>query len=428
VALGAPGLAHADVRREGDWSGDDPGVTLDLDNVPRADALRELAEAAGWSLVVNGALNRDLVSVHADDQPASKLLAVLLADGRYVVRRDDDLLSIRLEGDAGPAWSAAAPPVPPVPPVPPTPPAGSADERDRMVTGGNLRIEASEVVRDVTVMAGNLDVWGTVAGDLSVWGGNAVIHKGARVRGDAAAIRGTLTLESGAVVDGDVGVFGGELHREDGARIGGDVHDGLRKQGRHHRHERAAKAERAAKTKQTGTAATKGFFQTAADAINGAALLFVFGAVLLALAPERMEKLKIQIASHPMRSFAMGVVGLVAGTLLAAAVSLTVIGIPFVIVGLLAAIVGTLAGVCSVLETVGAGLLGHRTKNPYVHLAVGGLLFLVVGHLPFVGGFVRAAVFFTAFGSLVATRAAGLVPENLRRGPPYRTPPAADAM
>jgi hypothetical protein len=73
-----------------------------------------------------------------------------------------------------------------------------------------------------------------------------------------------------------------------------------------------------------------------------------------------------------------------------------------------------------VLETVGGALLSHRTKNPYVHLACGGLIFLVAGAIPFVGWLVKLVVILTALGSVVATRGAGLVPLKGRFGHPYR--------
>jgi hypothetical protein len=419
-----PGAALAEVRHEGDWSDSDPEVTLDLNDVPRVEAVKRLAEAAGWSVVLN-VPKGEAVSVHAKDLPASKLLDVLLADGRYVARRDDKLLAIG--PDTGPAPSVA-PPIPPQAPPPPAQPLADSDDDDgpdRMVTGGSLRIERGEVVRDVTVMGGNLEVSGTVTGDLLVMGGHVVLHPGARLKGDASAFGGSLMLESGASVDGDVGVFGGSLHREDGARIGGEVHEGMHRRAHHRGKHHVAKAA-APETPKPPEKATPGKLARVADALNGAAILFVFGAVLLALAPDRMDKLRAQIAGHPMKSFALGVVGLFGGIALAAAVCLTVIGIPFVIVGILAAIVGTLAAMCSVLETVGGALLAHRTKNPYVHLAFGGLLFLVAGAIPFIGGFVKLAVILTALGSLIATRGAGIIPTKLR-GAPYRTSAIVDA-
>ena len=448
LAAVAPSVAHADVRLEGDWS-DDPDVTLDVDDVPRAEAVNRLAAAAGWSVVIR-APKGDRVSVHVKDQPASKVLDMVLSDGRYVARRDDTLVSVSPEAVGGaetppppPNDSTAPLGVPPIPsdpadpPIPAIPPPGAGrvgghdDGRDRFVTGGNLRINADEVAHDVTVMGGNLDVFGTVTGDLEVMGGNVVIHRNAHVRGDAGVVGGVLTIESGAAVDGDAGVFGGELRREDGARVGGEIHEGVRpERRRHHHRERAARTAEAPAPPATSAAPARTppgswlrqHAQRAADALNGAALLFVFGAVLLALAPDRMDRLRAQIAGHPMRSFATGVVSLIAGIVLAAAVSITIIGIPIAVVGILGALIATLAGVCSVLETIGGALLSHRTRNPYVHLAVGALLVLVAGAIPYVGSLLRVAVLLTALGSVVATRAAGLFPAKSRFGAPYRQP------
>ena len=40
----SPQRAHSEVTRSGDWPGEEPRVSLDLSGVPRAAALRELAE------------------------------------------------------------------------------------------------------------------------------------------------------------------------------------------------------------------------------------------------------------------------------------------------------------------------------------------------------------------------------------------------
>lgn len=426
----APSVARAEVRREGAWPANDPAVTLDLDGVPRGEALNRLAKAAGWSIVVT-APSGDPVNLHVADQPADKVLELLLADGRYVARRDANLLAIAPDKS-----DAAAPPVPPVPPPPPVPaapppsaaPAPPAppsvprtlpddeddDGLDRTVTGGSLRIEKGEVVHDVTVMGGNLDVWGTVSGDLSVMGGNVHIHRGARVKGDAALIGGTLTMDTDTAIEGDVRVLGGKLERETGAKIGGEVHDGMSKVKEHKKkHGKGAKDDDEPRSSTPASLARR-----VADAVNGAALLFVFGSVLLALAPARMDQLKLQIASRPMRTFATGVVSVIAGVVVLCAACVTIIGIPVAIVGLLAAVLATFAGICSVLETVGAALLAHRTKNPYVHLAFGGLLFLLSGAIPYVDGLVTLVVVLTAVGSVVSTRAAGLLPAKLRGAAP----------
>ena len=69
-------------------------MTIDVSRAPRDEAIRKLAEAAGWSVVVH-APQADLVDVHVKDQPASKVLDLLLLDASYVATRDGSLVSIR---------------------------------------------------------------------------------------------------------------------------------------------------------------------------------------------------------------------------------------------------------------------------------------------------------------------------------------------
>ena len=99
VAVALP--AGATVKHEGTWPDADKPVTLDVTAMPRTEALRKLADAAGWSLVVH-APPGDPVEVHVKNTSASKVLDVLLDDGDYVVSRDGNLVSVKArEGERG---------------------------------------------------------------------------------------------------------------------------------------------------------------------------------------------------------------------------------------------------------------------------------------------------------------------------------------
>jgi hypothetical protein len=163
------------------------------------------------------------------------------------------------------------------------------------------------------------------------------------------------------------------------------------------------------------------------SSLTAAALLFVFGCVLLALGGSRMDMIRQEVAARPMRSFAMGVVGSIAAMVITIALCIIVVGIPVVIIGVLVGVFAVYASICAVLTVVGEALIKHKTKNPYVHLALGCLLFLVLGAIPFVGGFIKAAVTLIGIGALVATRGAGYLKKKTPPAPdgPYRT--AAEA-
>jgi len=266
------------------------------------------------------------------------------------------------------------------------------------------------------VYGGSVDVLGTVTGDLSVLGGRARVAKDGHVQGNATVIGGSLRMDDGATVDGDVGVVGGSLDRADNATIGGAVTNsggGTSNGGRHH-HSSASpdREERSERVEQKGRLRT--LIEDVGDATTRAALLFVFGAMVIALASKRVETLRVEVATRPMRSFALGVLGSIAALALAVALCVTVVGIPVAVVGVLLGTVAAYAGVAAVLTTAGEALLRHRTQNPYVHLAAGCALLLVVGSIPLIGGLVKAAVAFIGIGVLIATRGAGILPPTSR--------------
>ncbi len=427
-------VAEGSVRREGSWPDAEKPISIDASGLSRSEAVRRVADAAGWSIVVH-APSGDPIDLHVKNQPAGKVLDLVLDDGDYVAHRDGTLVEISRAKDAAstatPVASAPpvpaaplggasapeppAPPPPPVagsaPPAPPPPPAPPAKGEDRVVTGGSLHIEKNEVVDDVTVMGGSVDVDGTVTGDLVVMGGAARVHPGAVVKGDATAIGGSLDVQDDATVEGDVGVVGGVLHRAPGAKIHGKQVSGAEKvkvdadgpsisisRGEHHPSHGSDEG---------GWLARR--VRDLSGALTRSAMLFVFGTVLLALASRRMETLRVELVTRPMRSFALGVVGVLGGSLLLLLVAVTIIGIPVAVVAALAAVFGAYAGMCAVLTTVGAALAGHRTANPYAHLAIGCALFLVVGAIPYLGGLVTAIVTLVGIGVVVTTRGAGLV-------------------
>jgi hypothetical protein len=245
-------------------------------------------------------------------------------------------------------------------------------------------------------------VKGTVTGNLVVTGGSVTVRRGAHVVGDATVLGGRLRVEKGARLDGAAHVTGGSLQRDDGAVVGGKVET------------TGADTVHTEDDSRVGSAA-----RSIGRALTRASLIFVLGCVLLALLAPRMERLRVEVAARPMRSFALGLVGAVAGSIaLAVALGLlciTVVGIPlaaFLAVGVFLALYGSVA---SVLTTFGAAVAGHRTDNPYVHLLVGCGAFLVVTCIPWVGGLASAIVLLIALGALLATRGAGFLERKALR-------------
>jgi hypothetical protein len=291
--------------------------------------------------------------------------------------------------------------------------------KDRTVMGGDVHIAHGEVARDITVFGGSVDIEGEATGDVTVFGGSVRVHEGARVRGDATVFGGSLTLDPGAHVDGDVNALGGEVVREPGSEVGGDVSV---KGGTDDDHGHTAVGI-------VGTGAphaARGFFSRVGsslmDSVRLAAVLFVIGTVLIALAGRRMDGLRAEVAARPMRSIALGLLGSFASIIVFIALCVTVIGIPIALVAAIVGAFGVLGAMCAVLSVVGEGLLRHKTENPYVHLAVGCGLFVALSWIPWLGAVIVAAVVLAGIGVLFATRGAGFFPKKNGGATPYRSP------
>ena len=153
----------------------------------------------------------------------------------------------------------------------------------------------------------------------------------------------------------------------------------------------------------------------AENAVEAMLLLFVFGTVLLALAGPRMEKVELEVAARPARTFALGIVSFFCALVVAVALSATIIGIPFAVLGVILAVFATYAGIAAVLRTLGAALVRHRTDNAYIHLAVGCGVFLLASAIPWIGDWVTLAVACVGLGAVVASRLAGFWPVQATR-------------
>ncbi len=146
------------------------------------------------------------------------------------------------------------------------------------------------------------------------------------------------------------------------------------------------------------------------ESLGAVATLWVYGAILIALVGDRIQKLEAEMVARPMRSFALGVVGLGAAIVSVIVLCVTLIGIPIAVLGVIAALLFAYAGVAAVLTALGHALLNHRSTNRYVHLAAGCGLYFVASSLPWVGDYVTLTLALAGIGVVIATRAAGLIP------------------
>ncbi len=391
------GTAEASVKKQGAWPNDEKVVSFQYQG-PRAGGVEKLAEQAGWSLVLSdkAALESPrTVSVSLKGQSPADVLEALLDDGDFVAIRKGTLVRVEVR-DAG-AEDVTGPDATPVVAVATAATPARAgetdtddDAEDMKVMGGHGELEKGHTVRNLTVMGGTCDVYGRVDGDVSVMGGRVTLHEGAVVEHDVTTMGGHVEVLRGANVRGRYATFGGSIHREESSIMSGHVESGKSKSGHDH--------------------PSRTFVQRVGDAVSNTAILFVLGVVFLAIAPKRMETLRIEVARAPMRQVGLGIVGFIGFLIAFVVLCVTVIGVPVALIGLFLGIVGLYGGMVAGLTVVGAALVRHKSENPYVHLAVGCFLFFVVYPLPFVGPPLVMALVFMSVGALVSTRFAGFLP------------------
>lgn len=369
LVLFAPADASSEVERRGEWPAQEK-ISLSLDDTPRREAVERLAEVAGWSLVAEG-LNDVPVSVDVRDQPADKVLTLLLSGGDFVVERDGTLVSVRpgslLVDDDSPKRIQS--------------PSGDPGE-DLFITEEG-HVGKDQTVRDLFVV-GTAVVEGTVTGSVVVFGGKAKLVRGARVSQDVIAFGGSIEVEDGVDVGGDVAAFFGTMRRGDGP------------------------SKECVTCVEHEEEPWQKFFGEIFSNLTRAVMAWLLGALVLVMAARRMNLLRKELEQRPLRSLGLGVIVFLSALVLIVTLVFTLLGIPLAILSAVAGVVVTYVAFTALPLAVGGRLIGKRSTNPYVHLAVGcGVLFLLLC-IPVVGALTSIAGVFMALGALFSTRAAGL--------------------
>lgn len=369
LVLFAPADASSEVERRGEWPAQEK-ISLSLDDTPRREAVERLAEVAGWSLVAEG-LNDVPVSVDVRDQPADKVLTLLLSGGDFVVERDGTLVSVRpgslLVDDDSPKRIQS--------------PSGDPGE-DLFITEEG-HVGKDQTVRDLFVV-GTAVVEGTVTGSVVVFGGKAKLVRGARVSQDVIAFGGSIEVEDGVDVGGDVAAFFGTMRRGDGP------------------------SKECVTCVEHEEEPWQKFFGEIFSNLTRAVMAWLLGALVLVMAARRMNLLRKELEQRPLRSLGLGVIVFLSALVLIVTLVFTLLGIPLAILSAVAGVVVTYVAFTALPLAVGGRLIGKRSTNPYVHLAVGCAVLFLLLCIPVVGALTSIAGVFMALGALFSTRAAGL--------------------
>jgi hypothetical protein len=381
----------------------------DFDETDVSDALREIAEAGDWSIVLPGG-RHGTISARFKQVPVEDALRAVLAQAGLTATREGALVTVR-----APAYTRAAP--------------GDArevrrgaeearraaeretreaeraarrleqeldgDASDRVVHG-DVVVHPGESARDVVALRGSIKVEpGAEVRDAVAVLGSVVLEPGAIAR-EAVAVGGDVRLGPGAEIDRDAVSVGGQVVRDPAATIGGEtVSVGI-----------------PALSGLAGLAGSRMLFgRTEAPLFVAGQVLakffvfFALGLLVLALFPRRLDVVSASFTAHPWKSILTGLLGLVVLPLLLVVLVATVIGIPLVaVVGLLVAAAAVL-GFTALAYHIGRALPFQPGRGTTVlQLALGTAVVVLVTAIPLLGGMAWIAAALLTFGAVLRSR------------------------
>lgn len=290
-------------------------------------------------------------------------------------------------------------------------------EQGATVTGdvsgvaGDVRIEGS-VEGDVNVAAGNLEISGTVGGDVNAGAGTVTITETGAVVGSVTAGAGEITIAG--EIDGDATLGADTIFLEETATIQGDLTYGGSLEG-----DTGVVQGEITEDESLGPGAWTDLGPVVGWVffVYGIFLNLLLGAVLLGLFPRFSDGVADRVAGDPLRTGGAGLLVLIGVPLVLVAIALSIVGIPISIVGALVFALVAWIGLVYGRFAVAAWLLSLvDLHNRWLALLVGILGGALLTLVPFVGGLLNLLVFLLGLGAL----AVGLY----RHGRRSRTQPA----
>ncbi len=343
-------------RLLGQWPGNEKPVTLDLQEEKARDAIRKLAEQAGWSVAFKDKA-RARVDLALHGVPADVALSQILeaADDELIAERKGNLVTIR-EADESVAAERMA----------------EDGVRDRVSVGGSVAVGEGETVQSAVTVFGDVTVNGTVTEDAVAVLGDVHIGPRGSVKGDVVSVLGGLSIDPRATIGGNrVGVGFSPIGYLPGL---------------------------------------SSFSGGIIGKLLQFVLYFVIGLVLLAFFPNRVRVVSRELLRSPALSFGLGFAGAVAVIPLVPLMAATVIGIPFIPVLGLLVIVAVMLGFTSLSMEIGERLTKKRSSA--LALAIGVAILVALSALPFLLGVLILWGFSVlGFGAVLRTKF-GSGPEN----------------
>jgi hypothetical protein len=398
-------------------------VTASFADAPVDKALRQIAEAAGWSIVLppglRGAVNANFKAIPAEEAMKAVLsqagltasrdgsiVTVARESGPRVVLRGDkrrivfdgdgEVITEDVRGIAEEARQAAAEAMRDAQAEGQEAPEGAGKGRDKVVSGdvtvgpgerwrdvvalrGNVRMGAGSSARQVTAVLGSVELepGATVEREVVAVGGNVHVASGAHVGADAVSVGGEVSIDQGGIVDGqEVSVSVPGV----GSLLG---------------------------LASPGPATSKGlsFGLKVGQAIAKFVVFFLLALLLRAIAPARLDRVTASLTREPLRDVLFGLLGTIAMPVLTVLLAVTIVGILLIPVQLIAIIIAAILGYTALALLIGRAIpIGERKAGTVIQLAIGTGIVVLVSEIPVVGVLAMVSAWLLVFGAVLRSR------------------------
>ena len=248
----------------------------------------------------------------------------------------------------------------------------SANARDKVRIGGNVVVEEGTEVKDAVAVGGSVTVNG-------------------KVRDSAVAVGGSVILGPDAVIGKDVVSIGGAVEQAQGAIIHGDV----------------------VELNIPGVSAIIPFFLKDTSSswfwtfkITTFIGFLALAVLLVAVLPKPFDLITNNVQQNLGKVILWAVLGLVVLVPLALFLLISVVGIPLIALEVFLAGIAFIVGYIAIAQLIGDKIaaLMKRPALSVIWLTVLGLLALwLIGWVPLLGSFVKAAAIVLGFGGVLAT-------------------------
>lgn len=258
---------------------------------------------------------------------------------------------------------------------------------DLMIGGGQVTVSGSGIGGDMVVGGGNVRIDAPVEGNLIVGGGSIYINSS--IKGNVEIKAQKITLGKNAVIFGNLTYKSSEeLIQETGAIVKGTVDF---------------------KVLTEKTVPLQVFKNILSAFILWKFFALLVCALVVGLVMRRFSKETVTLATKcPLFELGKGIIAMIVMPVISIILLVTLVGIPFGIMGLLAFIIMMLSAWIMTPIIVGSIVFRYFSKKEleisWKTIILGVCLYMLLGLVPFIGGFIQTFLLFLSFGVIVALK------------------------